>query len=347
MALSSSDSTAFLLPDGVVPTLDMVAAAAGVSRTTASRVINGSSHVTTAASDAVNAAIERLNYVPNRAARNLARKRTQLIAVVVPEHTSDFFADPYFGAFIQGAAMRLSSTDFTLTLVVASDSDPDKTRRFLMGGNVDGALILSHHSRDRDYVQLAKSLPVVFSGKPLVGEEETQYVVDIDNVAAAHEATSHLIARGCTRIATITGNLEMSAGKERLEGWQRAIDDAGLEPGPIEHGDFSLESGEAAVDRLISRGQPFDALFVASAKMAFSAIGALKRHGRTVPDHVAVTTIDNDFYARSPDLRLTTIDQHTALKGATIVEVLMRLIAGETVDRVTTVPTEFVHGDSA
>jgi DNA-binding LacI/PurR family transcriptional regulator len=344
-ALGAGD--AFVLPDGVTPTLDMVAAAAGVSRTTASRVINGSTHVTTAASDAVNAAIERLHYVPNRAARNLASKRTQLIAVVVPEHTSDFFADPYFGAFIQGAARRLSSTDYTLTLLVASEADPDKTRRFLMGGNVDGALILSHHSGDPGYVHLSKSLPVVFASKPLVGEEDSQYVVDIDNVAAAREATQHLITTGRTRLATITGNLAMTAGRERLEGWQQAIADAGLEPGPIVEGDFSLESGAAAVDRLIEGGEPFDALFVASAKMAFAAISALKRHGRQVPTHVAVTTIDNDFYAQNPDMRLTTIDQHTALKGATIVEVLMRLIAGETVERFTSVPTEFVVGDSA
>jgi len=337
----------FVLPEGVTPTLDMVAAVAGVSRTTASRVINGSTHVTTAASDAVNAAIDQLHYVPNRAARNLASKRTQLIAVVVPEHTSDFFADPYFGAFIQGAARRLSSTDYTLTLLVASEADPDKTRRFLMGGNVDGALILSHHSRDRDYVQLSKSLPVVFAGKPLVGEEESQYVVDIDNVAAAREATAHLISSGRTRLATITGSLAMSAGRERLEGWQQALAEAGLEPGPVVEADFSLESGEAAVDELVARGEPFDALFVASAKMAFAAIGALKRHGIPVPEQVAVTTIDNDFYAQNPGMRLTTIDQHTALKGATIVEVLMQLIAGETVERFTAVPTEFIRGDSA
>ena len=351
MVIEVSDSAAapdaFVLPEGVTPTLDMVAAVAGVSRTTASRVINGSTHVTTAASDAVNAAIDRLHYVPNRAARNLASKRTQLIAVVVPEHTSDFFADPYFGTFIQGAALRLSSTDYTLTLLVASEADPDKTRRFLMGGNVDGALILSHHSGDRDYVRLAKSLPVVFAGKPLVGEEESQYVVDIDNVAAAREATAHLAATGRSTIATITGSLEMSAGRERLEGWHQAIAAAGLEPGPVEEGDFSLESGGAAAERLIASGAPFDALFVASAKMAFTAIGALKRHGLRVPEDVAVTTIDNDFYARNPDMRLTTVDQHTALKGATIVEVLMRLISGETVERMTVVPSELVLGDSA
>lgn len=345
--IASSAASAFEVPEGVVPTLDMVAAAAGVSRTTASRVINGSSHVTTAASDAVNQAIARLNYVPNRAARNLARKRTQLIAVVVPEHTSDFFADPYFGTFIQGAASRLSSTDFTLTLLVASDADPDKTRRFLMGGNVDGALILSHHSRDRDYVQLAKSIPVVFASKPLVGEEETQYVVDIDNVAAAREATAHLVSRGRSRIATITGNLEMAAGRERLEGWRQALADAGLAEGPIEEADFSLESGAAAVERLLARGEQFDGVFIASAKMASSAIGALRRHGVTVPGDIAVTTIDNDFYAQNPELRLTTIDQHTALKGATIVEVLMRIIAGESVEHLTVVPTQLVLGDSA
>jgi DNA-binding LacI/PurR family transcriptional regulator len=288
-----------------------------------------------------------LNYVPNRSARNLASKRTQLIAVVVPEHTSDFFADPYFGTLIQGAALRLSSTDYTLTLLVASEANPDKTRRFLMGGNVDGALILSHHSRDRDYVQLDRTLPIVFAVKPFFGEEPNHYIVDIDKVAAAREATAYLVSKGRTRVATITGSLEMSAGQERLEGWKQALSAAGLEPGPVEEADFSLESGGLAVDRLVARGADFDAIFVASAKMASTAISALRRHGIRVPLEVSVTTIDNDFYARNPELPLTTVDENAALKGATIAEVLMRIIAGETVDRSTVVPTELIIGASA
>jgi len=331
----------------VVPTLDMVAALAGVSRSTASRVLNGSPQITQATVDAVTAAVDQLNYVPNRVARNLARRSTQMIAVVIPEHTAAFFADPYFASIIQSAARYLSSTDYTLTLLVASEADPDKTRRFLRGGNADGALILSHHIGDRDYLNLARSIPVVFAGRPLEPMDGDPYIVDIDNVAASKVATRHLVQRGCRRIATITGPLEMSAGVDRVDGWRAALEEAGQETDLIEVSDFSYEGGAAAAERLLERSREFDGLFAASAKMAAGAISTFKREGLRVPDDIAVTTIDNDFFARNSDLPLTTVDQHTGMKGAVIAETLIRLINGETVERITYVPTELIIGTSA
>lgn len=331
----------------VVPTLDMVASLAGVSRSTASRVLNGSSQITQATVDAVTAAVDELNYVPNRVARNLARRATQMIAVVVPEHTVAFFADPYFASLIQGAARFLSSTDYTLTLLIASEADPDKTRRFLQGGNVDGALILSHNIGDRDYVQLARSLPVVFAGMPMTDEGHDHYVVDIDNADAAATATRYLIERGRRDIAIITGPLTMSAGIDRLEGWRTALADAGLHANLVENSDFSFEGGAEAAARLLDRGARFDGLFVASAKMAAGAVSVMRERGIRVPDDVSVTTIDNDYYARNPELPLTTVDQHTATKGAVIAETLIKLIAGEHVDKITVIPTTFVEGRSA
>ena len=150
-----------------VPTLEMVAAAAGVSRSTVSRVINDSPNVTAEAIAAVQRAIDDLGYVPNRAARILASRRTFSIALVIPENTAKFFADPYFATVIQGVAMYLSNSAYTLTLLIAAENDAEKTRRYLQAGNVDGAIILSHHSDDRSYVQLAKSIPVVFGGRPM------------------------------------------------------------------------------------------------------------------------------------------------------------------------------------
>src|SRR5258708_3930222 len=99
----------------VQPTLEMVAAAAGVSRSTVSRVVNDSPKVTPEAFAAVTAAIEKLGYVPNRAARILASRRTFSIALVIPENTAKFFADPYFATVIQGVAMHLANTDYTLS----------------------------------------------------------------------------------------------------------------------------------------------------------------------------------------------------------------------------------------
>jgi DNA-binding LacI/PurR family transcriptional regulator len=328
------------------PTLEAVAALAGVSRSTVSRVVNASPRVTPDVIAAVNAAIEQLNYVPNRAARSLASRRTLTIALVIPENTAKFFADPYFASVIQGVAMYLSTTDYTLTLLIASEADPEKTRRYLQGGNVDGALILSHHSDDRSYVQLASALPVVFGGRPTGQTGSTTYIVDVDNTAAAERATQYLIDHGRTRVATIAGPQDMSAGIDRLDGWRKAVTGASLEAGLIEYSDFSSSGGAAAMERMLASGRKFDALFAASAQIASGALGVLKDHGLSVPRDVAIATIDNDYYAQNSTPPLTTIEQPTTEQGGKIAETLVRLIAGEEVDRLTIMPTRLIERES-
>lgn len=325
------------------PTLEAVAALAGVSRSTVSRVVNGSTKVAPEAITAVNDAIDRLGYVPNRAARTLASRHTNTIALVIPENTAKFFADPYFASVIQGVAMYLATTDYTLTLLIASETDPEKTRRYLQGGNVDGALILSHHSDDRSFTQLARSLPVVFGGRPMSQEGSDNYIVDVDNVDASARATRHLIEHGRRRIATITGPQNMAAGLDRVEGWRLAISEAGLEPGALEVGDFTPVGGAEAMRRMLASGAEFDSVFVASAQMASGALGVLREHGLRVPEDVSVITIDNDWFAQNSTPPLTTIDQPSMIQGSTIAEVLVRILQGEAVPRTTIIPTTLVE----
>jgi DNA-binding LacI/PurR family transcriptional regulator len=329
------------------PTLEMVAAAAGVSRSTVSRVVNASPNVTAEAIAAVSKAIEDLGYVPNRAARILASRRTFSIALVIPENTAKFFADPYFASVVQGVAMYLSATDYTLSLLIAAESDSEKTRRYLQAGNVDGAIILSHHSDDRSYVALANSIPVVFGGRPMSAEGPDPYYVDVDNVEASREITTRLIAAGRTRIATIAGPANMAAGLDRLEGWQRALRDAALPEGRIERGDFTPASGADAMRRLLEAGRDFDGVFVASALMASGALGVLREHGLKVPDDLGMVTIDNDYFAQSAQPPLTTVEQPTTEVGATMASKLLRLIDGDDVERVTMMPVKVIERTSA
>lgn len=312
-----------------------------------SRVLNGSPQVTPEAVEQVTAAVKQLNYVPNRAARNLVRRRTQMIAMVIPERTSEFFADPYFAEVIQGAALYASSTDYTLTLLIESDTDPEKTRRFLTGGNVDGALVLSHHSSMQSYADLSPSLPVVFGVRPLERIVPEPYVVDADNVEAGILATRRLIEAGRTRIATITGPLDTAAGLDRLEGWRRALDRAGLAEGPQAEGTFTPASGAAAMQRILDTGQPVDAVFAASAQMASGAMGRLREHGLSVPGDIAVTAVDNNFFAADTAPGLTTVDLHTADKGALLVQTLHRLLAREAVEHTIAIGSTLVERGSA
>jgi DNA-binding LacI/PurR family transcriptional regulator len=231
-------------PRRAAPTLEAVAAEAGVSRSTVSRVVNGSNQVRADVVEIVQAAIERLNYVPNRAARSLANSQAMAIALVIPEDTSRFFGDPYFASVVQGLAKGLESSDYVLNLQLASQSKPSqKTIRYLTGGNVDGAFVVSHHSGDHFLADLGSSLPVVFGGRPLRAGNPPSYYVDVDNNAAAAMGTQYLIDQGRTRIATIAGPADMPAGIDRAAGWSSALAAAGLTDERIVHGDFSQASG--------------------------------------------------------------------------------------------------------
>jgi DNA-binding LacI/PurR family transcriptional regulator len=325
------------------PTLEMVAARAGVSRSTVSRVMNSPDIVPARVVASVRAAIDELGYVPNSAARSLASHRSRTIALLIPEDTSAFFADPYYAAIIPAVARYLSTTEYTLTLVIASEIEPDKTRRYLLSGNVDGALVLSHHTNDLAYVGIARLLPTVFSGRPPGSEDPHTFMVDIDNVGAAEVATRYLIEHGRRRLATITGPVNMSSALDRLDGWRRATSAAGVDCSLIENADWSEQAGADAMRRLLDRGQAFDGLFAASAQIATGAMEVLREHGFAVPADVAITTVDNDHYAQNANPPLTTIEQPTTTQGTTLADTLVRLIAGEDIDRLTLMPTSLIE----
>ena len=328
------------------PTLKMVAAAAGVSKSTVSRVINDSPSVTPEAIAAVSAAIEQLGYTPNRAARTLVSRRTQTLALVIPENTATFFTDPYFASVIQGAATRVSETDFTLALLIAAGSE-DKVRRYLRAGSVDGALVLSHHEDDRSYSHLAGRLPLVFGGRPMSQEGELPCYVDVDNVGAAADVTRRLVEAGRRRIATVAGPVDMAAGVDRLEGWRRALAEAGMADDLVERADFSPGSGAEAARRLLERGEPFDGLFAASAQLASGALGVLREHGLEVPRDLGVVTVDDDYFAQNATPPLTTVRQPTLEVGRRMADVLIDLVEGREVERVTIMPTAIVDRGSA
>ena len=152
-------------------TIMEVAARAGVSRSTVSRVVNGGESVSPEALAAVKQAIAELNYVPNRAARSLASRQTLAVGLVVPEDTQRFFGDPFFASIVSGIHHRLMRSDYVLNLFIASDEPGtgtgEKLTSYIRGGNIDGAIIVSHHTSDRFVDHIASSVPVVYGGRPI------------------------------------------------------------------------------------------------------------------------------------------------------------------------------------
>ena len=330
------------------PTLEEVAAAAGVSRSTVSRVVNGSTQVSPEVLEAVNEAIDKLNYIPNRAARSLANRQTMAIALVVPEETTRFFGDPYFAAIVHGITRGLEDSDYVLNLQLASPASPSqKTKRYLLGGNVDGALVVSHHSDDEFLASLGRTLPVVFGGRPMRPDEQPNYYVDVDNTAAAAQGTDYLLSLGRKRIATIAGPADMPAGIDRADGWRRSLEAAGQPADLIVHSDFSLAGGARAMRELLERDPGLDAVFIASDLMATGAVSVLRERGIAIPGDVAVVGFDDSPAAIDGDIHLTTVHQPSVEMGVAMAQNLLALLRGESPPRVLIMDTHIVKRQSA
>lgn len=329
------------------PTLEQVAALAGVSRATVSRVVNGSPKVLPDTVAAVEQAIRQLGYVPNRAARALVTRRTDSVAIVVPEPDSRVFSDPFFAGMLSGVSRTLAPTSSQLVLLIEpAEGDDQRLLRYLRGGHVDGAIIISHHGRDNILQELAQlPLPIVFSARPL-GVDVPVASVDVDNVAGARTGVEHLLAVGRRKIGTVTGPLDMTAGIDRLTGYQQVMKEAGL-PERIAYGDFTADGGEQATLRLLDDHPDLDGLFVASDLMATAALRVLSERGRRVPADVAVVGFDDSVLATTTTPKLTTVRQPVAQLGARLAEILLAKIAGADLTEPEIYDTELVIRDSA
>ena len=331
------------------PTLEEVAARAGVGRGTASRVVNGSSQVSESARTAVLAAIEELGYVPNRAARSLVTRLTDSVALVVSESDERFFGEPFFARIVRGVSSALSETPLQLLLTIAqTPAERSRLEHFLTPQHVDGVLLLSLHGDDPLPELLeARGLPAVLGGRP-AGTEPTSYV-DVDNAAGAVLAVEHLVKSGRRRIATIAGPQDMGAGVARLEGYRRALFAAGLPSDDllVSYGDFSESSGGLATADLLHRGQPVDAIFAASDPMAIGAMRMLQSRGIRVPDDIALIGFDDSPSSRHTSPLLTSVHQPVEAMGREMVRILLARIRRQPVDLRMVLDAHLVVRDSA
>ncbi|SEF06440.1 transcriptional regulator, LacI family [Streptomyces sp. 2112.3] len=316
---------------GPRPTLEAVAALAGVSRATVSRVVNGGAGVRAAVRERVHEAVAALGYVPNSAARSLVTRRTGAVAVVIAEPEARVFSDPFFGRQLRGIGRELAAADTQLLLMlVERPADYGRIGRYLSAGHVDGALMFSLH-RDDPLPGMAEraGLPTVYGGRPGwagADRDPRPLYVDTDNRDGARQAVRHLLGRGRRRIAVITGPLDQTSAVDRLDGYRDALGTPEPDPRLIADGGFTALGGERAMGRLLDAVPDLDAVFVCSDLMASGALRTLRARGRRVPDEVAVVGYDDLEPAAWADPPLTTVRQDVEEMGQLMARLLLRLL---------------------
>jgi DNA-binding LacI/PurR family transcriptional regulator len=324
------------------PTIEDVAAAAGVSRGTVSRVLNGGHYVSPAALRAVSQAIRRTGYVVNQHARSLVTQRSGSVAFVLSEPQECLATDPNISVLLRGCSRVLAEQDIGLFACVASSAaERARVTRFVTAGHVDGTLLVSARAGNPIMDQLmASGVPLGAIGVPL-GRESSMAYVSVDDRHGARQMMSHLKSLGRSRIATVTGPLDTPGGRQRLQGYR---DEADCDL--VAEGDYSQESGERAMTFLLERAPDLDAVFAASDVMALGVLAALQRAGRRVPDDVAVGGFDDSSAATLARPSLTTIRQPWPQISSEMVRLLLSLVGGEPRAAVI-LPTELVVRDSA
>ncbi|MCT9928960.1 LacI family transcriptional regulator [Planotetraspora sp. A-T 1434] len=328
------------------PTLEAVAARAGVSRATVSRVVNGQATVTPQIRDAVMRAVDELGYVPNSAARSLVTQRTDSIALVVSEPPTRVFSDdPMFSTVIRSASMELEAADKQVVLMLGGSAKSHaRIERYIASGHVDGVMLISMHGADPLPAAIARmGVPVVSYGRPTV--PVALPYVDNDNVGGAEKAVRHLLGKGRRRIATIAGPQDMVAGQDRLAGYRNALRDSDRRS-IVAVGDFTRESGVIAMRQLLEDDPGLDAVFAGNDLMAIGALQSLRQAGRRVPDDVAVVGFDDIEAARYTEPPLTTVSHPIIQQAGAMVRLLLGLFQGGPAAPVI-LPTELVVRESA
>jgi DNA-binding LacI/PurR family transcriptional regulator len=310
------------------PTIRDVAAAAGVSRGTVSRVMNGGHWVSPEARRAVEQAIRTTGYRVNRHARSLVTGRANSLAFLLTEPQHRLFADPNFPILLRGAAAALDARSMTLVLLVAgNEAERTNVTNYVTAGHVNGVMLISTHEADPLIGSLLEErVPAVACGIPL-GYSDRLASVSVDEEGGARTMVRHLLASGRHRIAMIAGPLDTPGGRYRLEGYRLELGER-FDERLVAYGDYSANSGSIAMAELLDRAPELDAVFAASDLMASGALLTLRERGLRVPGDIAVAGFDDSGLAAALDPPLTTMHQPFERISAEMVAVLLDIVDG-------------------
>ena len=327
----------------MVPTIRDVAQRAGVSISTVSRVLNKSASVNEGKRKRVEAAAAALGYSPNPAARSLLGQSTGGIGVLLPYIAGDFFSEFLYGID------RVTSDSGYFLVVSSSHRNVKEFQAVIQGLNrrVDGLIVMSTEvPAPVVRTWLPADLPIVFANTEV--EEGALEAVNFDNRGGAYRLTEHLVEAGHRRIAFLRGPESSHDAAERLEGFRSALRAHGLEPALELPGDYTMESGQAAVRALLAADPLPTALFAANDLSAYGALSGLREAGLDVPSDIALAGFDDIRLAQFASPSLTTVRVPAREVGQRAIERLLARIKGANgvPAALQTLPTEVIVRES-
>ncbi len=317
-------------------TIKHVAADAGVSLQTVSRVINKEPSVRPELVERVQEAITRLGYVPSIAAQRMGGSRSYLIVALNDRERTiaDWRAregTDWVDQMLLGGMLTCASHGYRM-IVELVDTHSDHIERELMAAiaalQPDGVILTPPHSDNPLIINLLKAQRISFAriGSRRVGEG---FALTMDDESAASMATEHLAALGHTRIGFIAGPSDYELSAWRVEGWRRAMVAAGLADDLLAYGDFGYASGQEAAAALLDAPDPATAIIASNDQMAFATLETCRNRGIAVPGDLSLVSFDNTPLVRFTHPPLTAVDQPIAELAARAVELIIGDLAGQ------------------
>jgi LacI family transcriptional regulator len=320
-------------------TIRDVAARAGVSLGTASRVLSGHPATSSEARARVTDAVTALGYRPNVQARSLRLTRTHAIGLLVSDVRNPFFAD------VAHAAEQAALGADYITLLGNANENVEQQDRYIetfLTQRVDGVVLAPQGVGSGSLEALIESrMPVVFVDRTVEGFDVPS--VTTDSRSGLDEAVGYLAAAGHTRIGYIGGPQSISTGRDRYDAFIDALPRYGLkvDPALITFGDFQEASGIRAAEELLSASTRPSVLLAADNLMALGALAAIRRHGLRIGTDIEVVAFDDIEWLAHYDPPISVIAQDAGEVGRCAVELLLRVIGGETTESIV-LPTKFV-----
>jgi LacI family transcriptional regulator len=346
MARKEIEKTSRPIKSGPKPrqsaTLKIVAREAGVSASTVSRIINGTVNVSDGLKHAVEAAIAKFDFRPNAAARGLALGKTLTIGVVAQAIDS-----PFYGEGLRGIEACLRQRGYAPLFMSGNwrDEDEDRCIREFIARGVDGIIVFAGRLSDAKLKSYSKEVSIVVTGRRL--RAPGIFSLQIDDQHGAGLAMRHLIELGHRKIAFIAGSENHPDAIDRLGGYRKTLEAAGLsfDPKLVAVGDWHEEGGLRATTELLDSKAKFTALFCVNDQTAYGACLALYRRGLSVPRDVSVVGFDDlpsSAYRLPP---LTSVRQSIGELGERSAQAILHLLTGRR-PRIVAPPLELVRRES-